>query len=310
MKFAVPYFKKNGGKWMDAADEVIIKYENNGELALVNFIKEHPNQRIIIDIINFDDFSHNKLNPAIFRGLKTEHYLKNWALRFNHNVPEVEGYLKDSGLLTFDLYMPEIDYFYKMPVETFEQLDRFLYTSASDVYITNALAFDLKRVKEKINKAEFPPKIRIYPNVCQAYWKDITSIKSFFVRPEDVKLYEPYVDIMEIYAETLLQLTSADVYFDIYHNSGTWYGDLKEYLIGCNCSIYNPYVFTDFGERRLRCQKKCVINGSCNFCDSQLEYMELMNKTMDKMGKIEETEADVEDEDIRIYIGEELIDNT
>lgn len=44
MKFAVPYFYKNGGDWMNDAAEIIIDiidFKDHTESALVDFIKEH-----------------------------------------------------------------------------------------------------------------------------------------------------------------------------------------------------------------------------------------------------------------------------
>lgn len=313
MKFAVRYFNKDGGHWMERADELIINFDNHSEEALSAFITKHNKQRVIVDIKNFDSFKAKKVNPYIFKNLIEVHNLTNWALRFNvSRIEPVEVYLKDTGLISEVRTEKDIHYFYNYPVETFEQLDRFLYTNVTDVYVTNSLAFDLKRVKEKIEaECEFPPQIRVYPNICQSYWADEQSIRSFFVRPEDVKIYEPYVDVMEIYAETIPQLAKADVYLDIYKR-GDWFGDLQEYLINCNQSIDNKYMFKDFGEKRLGCRKKCLVNANqCNYCLSQDKYLRLMSKTMDKMieinQKVDVTDTDDNEniEDIRRYIGEE-----
>ena len=312
MKFAVPYYKNLNGRWMDAADEIIIKYENNTEEALVGFLQGHEKQRIIIDILNFDEFEGFSNIPLIFKRLKSEYNLKNWALRFNvdtDRISEVEIFLKDQEMNGFDEnFERKIDYFYRYAVETFEQLDRLLYTCVSDIYITNSLAFDIVRVREKIETYEFPPYIRIYPNICQSYWNDAKTIHTFFVRPEDVYLYEDYVDIMEIYADTLPQKALANVYLEIYNKDKKWMGDLKEYLINCTESIYNPYIFKDFGKRRLNCKKRCIIDGRCKMCFDQDEYIKLMQKTM---GKIENIDVKLAEQNIFIKngdIGEDLED--
>ena len=290
MRFAVPYYNKGGGKWMEKADEIIIKYKDNTEDALVTFIKNHLNQRIIVDILNFDLFESKAMNFYIFQNLKKKYELSNWALRFNvdtDRISEVENYMKDYNLSGFDENGKRItQYFYRYAAETFEHLDRLLYTSVSDIYITNALAFDMTRVKNKIMSFESPPNLRIYPNICQSYW-DTKSIYSFFVRPEDVSLYENYVDVMEIYAETLYQKSLSDVYLEIYQKDKTWMGDLKEYLINCNESINNFYIFKDFGKRRLNCRKRCLIDNRCHFCMEQAQYIQLMEKTTDKIASID-----------------------
>lgn len=318
MKFAVPYFRKEGGKWMEDADEIIILYEDNGEDSLVKFLSEHPNQRIIIDIKNFDAFTANAANPYMLRNLKEVHHLTNWALRINiraEDISTVEIYMKDYDFSTIDITSGQrkIDYFYNFAVETFEQLDRLLYTTVSDIYITNSLAFDMVRVKKKLDNCELPPKLRVYPNICQSFWSDEMSIRTFFIRPEDVPLYEDYVDVMEIYAETIPQKAKADVYLKIYYHDKTWMGNLKEYLINCKEDINNFYMFKDFGQRRLDCRKRCVSEGRCTFCNDQNEYIKLMEVTMNKISNIDDNlakegivikDGDSNLEDIRTYIDE------
>lgn len=284
MKFAVPYYAKDGGKWMNTAAEIIIKFEKgNTEESLVDFLKSHDKQRIIVDIMNFDDFINFLEMPLIFKRLKSEYNLNNWALRFNvdtSRIDEAEIFLKDLGIIEDE---QKIDYFYRRAAETFEQLQRLLCTKVSDVYITNSLCFDIVRVKNVLRSFAAQPRLRIYPNICQSYWSQIKSIHTFFVRPEDVELYEDYVDVMEIYAETVPQKALADVYLNIYQDSKSWMGDLKEYLIGCNESIYNPYIFKFFGEKRLNCKKRCIIDGKCRMCFDQDEYIKLMSTTMNKI---------------------------
>lgn len=139
---------------MDQADEIIIKYDNNKKEALIDFLKDHPSQRIIIDVINFDEFEASRSNVFIFTTLKRQDNLSNWALRFDvelDRINEVETYLERNNFHILDENGKcNIDYFYKAGMETFEQLDGLLRTPVSDVYIINSLAFDLERVKEKI----------------------------------------------------------------------------------------------------------------------------------------------------------------
>ena len=314
MIFAVPYFRSEGGKWMDAADEIIIEYTDNSEESFVKFLTEHSDKRIIIDILDFDTLKATGM-ICMFRDLKEKHNLTNWALRFNvssNRIGEVEQHLAEAKFSGFKDDKRKNDYFYRLYLETFEQLDRFLYMSVSDIYLTNALAFDLIRVKEKLEYCEFPPKIRIHPNICQSYWGDEISARSFFVRPEDVPVYEGYVDVMELYAQTLEQLKAVNVYFDIYKD-GTWMGDLKEYLIGCKDSIQNIHLTEIFGKRRLGCRKRCVENGACRYCYDLALLSNMARETSSKIYKmtagmpIEEVEV-FEDESIQSYIGEETID--
>lgn len=315
MKFAVPYFRKDGDKWMDAANEIIINYKDQEEESLVDFLNNHLNQRIIIKVEDIYDFKkRSAINTYIFSNLIDKHNLTNWTLEFcagREEIPIMEVWLKDTELID------KVPYFYSFTPQNYEQLDRLIYLNVTDIYIVGFLAFDIINIRRMINKKSKKRKnIRIIPNLCQSYWSDELSLSSFFVRPEDVGLYEDYVDVMEIYALNLAQKECADVYFDIYSKSGTWMGDLKEYLLGCNEPINNLYIFKDFGERRLRCKKRCKSDGVCDFCNQQRKYFQIMEKTMDKISNIKSQipeapeETDAEDENIYDYIGEEAIDIT
>lgn len=285
MKFAVPYYLKDSPKWMDSASEIIIDYSvSHTEEELVDFLKIYPDKRIVLDVMDVEGFIKNNLAPYTLKHLKDKYNLHNWAIRFpvSHNdILTVEKYLKAiQDIVIFP-------YFYLAPVETFEQLDRFLHMNVTDIYITNALAFDLQRVKEKRDSFETVANIRIYPNICQSYWADEQSVRTFFVRPEDVDYYEPYVDIFEIYAETRQQKQMASIYFDIY-KSKSWLGDLKEYLINCNYSITNEYLPKNFGEYRLKCRKKCVITSQCDFCNQCQRLSDMIKTTAQRFVNVEE----------------------
>lgn len=318
MKFAVPYFYKNGGDWMNDAAEIIIDlidFESHTESALVDFIKEHPSQRIIILIKDVAKFWSNPDYPKIIKNLRDNTELKNWAVCFNETdvveIYKIETLLRDNYFINENV--ATIDYFYKAAISNYEQLAWIIkMTKVSDIYITTPLAFSVQDLTKMLKKVfSRKPFIRVYPNICQAMMS-IPSLNTFFIRPEDVHLYEPYVDVMEIYATELTHKKNADIYFDIYNKSKNWMGDLKEYLLDCKESINNLYIFKDFGEHRLNCGYKCVV-GKCNMCKNQKEYIDLMEKTQDKIAKISDTieregldtpNEDNVDEDIREYIGE------
>ena len=55
--------------------------------------------------------------------------------------------------------------------------------------------------------------IRVFPNVAQSR-SEIPAIKQFFIRPEDLNAYEPYVDIYEFYRVN--SSINTDVLYEIY----------------------------------------------------------------------------------------------
>ena len=79
--------------------------------------------------------------------------------------------------------------------------------------------------------------------------------------------YEPYVDVMEIWAENLVDKNNIDVYYKIYAIDKEWYGDLKEFLIDWNSNLDNRFIIPQFAEARLNCKKRCLKGHPCHVCE-------------------------------------------
>jgi hypothetical protein len=41
-------------------------------------------------------------------------------------------------------------------------------------------------------------KLRVFPNICQSSFSETPSIKTFFIRPEDISIYSTFVDVFEL----------------------------------------------------------------------------------------------------------------
>ena len=48
MKYSLPFYV--GNKYLDMADEIMIRYDADSESSLMNFLDEHPNQRVVLRI--------------------------------------------------------------------------------------------------------------------------------------------------------------------------------------------------------------------------------------------------------------------
>ena len=48
MKYSLPFYV--GNKYLDMVDEIMIKYDADNESSLIDFLDEHPNQRIVLRI--------------------------------------------------------------------------------------------------------------------------------------------------------------------------------------------------------------------------------------------------------------------
>ena len=109
-------------------------------------------------------------------------------------------------------------------------------------------------------------------------------MKKFFIRPEDLKEYEKYIDIIEFYNVD----KQIDIYYDIYENKKQWFGKLNEIILDFNSEIDNKYIIPRFAEMRIRCSKKCFKGKHCRRCNvienlsNSLEKSKLIVKKEEK----------------------------
>lgn len=90
------------------------------------------------------------------------------------------------------------------------------------------------------------------------------SFKSFFIRPEDLSIYENFVDTFE-FAHPMGQINTL---YEVYAKNQKWYGKLNEIILGYKGEEDSRYILPTFSEIRCGCRKKCLYEeGSCTLCD-------------------------------------------
>ena len=245
MKYCVRYDRDF--RYLKEVDEVIIEYKNkNGEL--IRFMETIPeNQRIIVKITDKKlDIDENisiiaaaaKVHPNMTVLLPTADVAFAKTLK-EENVP-----------FFFDKFVNEWDVFMS-----------YIELGISDIYIVNELAFEMSEVSRICKEKNIF--IRTFPNVAQMSntAANLNKLKAFYIRPEDIAIYEPYVDVCEFFGP----IDRQSVLYDIYQNE-KWMGDLEDIIIGLNYSIPNQSILPCFGEQRLNCRKDCY-RGKCIICD-------------------------------------------
>ena len=121
----------------------------------------------------------------------------------------------------------------------------------------------LSTAAKKNNKS-----LRSFCNVCESSWLETPSIKTFFIRPEDLKLYEKYIDTFEFYINNT-SASRLNTLYEIYVKDQKWFGKLEEIIVGYIGEEDNRFFIpNNFGEKRLNCNKKCMQdNEKCNICN-------------------------------------------
>ena len=246
------HYNKSNPHLLKATEWIFSYREDNPNLIMkMRSLKEEgATQRIIIDITEFG----GEPNWDILSASVQEY--PNSAILITKNqitlVPAIRlhnmKWFLINGCYTWDMLKECIDF------------------GVTDVYITNELGFDIKNVKSFCDKNNI--KVRAYPNIAQTSAQLLTlgNYKSFYIRPEDVELYEKYINIFEFFPNE----EKERVLYEIYENR-EWRGDIHQLILNLpfsrNLGARNNYIPTIFGYSRLDCKKKCVY-GNCQICDN------------------------------------------
>lgn len=260
MKYCINFYQSF--RHLEEIDEMIIPYRNNiitiDFIKFLESIKEH--QRIIIDISHFDIEDNIEKLLEFITTIKKQH--NNLSTRLSLTQKKIIDKLIEK----------EVSFFFNEYIDRWDTLISFIELGISDVYIVNELGFELEKVSMVCKEKNIS--IRIIPNVAQTSAKinNINTLKSFFIRPEDIPIYEKYIDICEFFGP----LDRQSVLYEIYKNQ-KWMGDLKELIVGLNYSILNKTIFPVFGEKRVNCNKKCYYN-QCTICDRVVSISNQLNE--------------------------------
>lgn len=253
-----------GSHYIDQVDEIIINFDPDTFSAekLNNFCNKYNNQRIILKVKESDafiDFETLKIiknakcaimfdcayNPVIYE------YMRRYRYQQDFDIPFFFNYL----VATWDFLYYVRDSF---PI-------------VSDIYISGELGFCLPTIKNIVNA-----NIRVIVNLCQSstFLAHYDPILTFFIRPEDLWLYDGYIDTIEFSTQTNKgdEVEKQDVLYKIYTKDEKWLGDLSQIISGFDKPIDNSYINIDFGLHRLKCDKRCMKGRYCNACTSQYGY--------------------------------------
>lgn len=145
------------------------------------------------------------------------------------------------------------------PVTDWETFHNLLYLGVTDILVSGAVAFSMPKMALYV---ESGLKIRVIPNLSSSLYTH-EDFSSFFIRPEDLAKYEPYVNVVEFYS---YDEKAEEALFDIY-NRGTFLDEIHYLIQGLNSNVNNATILKEFGDSRLSCGQVCKIPGKrCNIC--------------------------------------------
>lgn len=270
MKYCIDYQKDF--KQIPDADEITINFRRQ-DTSLPAFLKKYKDKTINIYIPDEDDFIEN--NCIEIFNIIHEEGLVNFVFK-------LRPYQKDaSKLYTLLSTTTSYPYFFATFVHDWDTLWGYIDLHPSSIYITEDLGFEIKTVAEILHG--FGIEVRCFPNVAQSSWRATPALKKFFIRPEDIPIYEKYVDVCEFFGKS----ESISTYLRIYKKMGKWAGKLKEIIIDFDSDINSKCILPSFATHRLDCGKRCLKNHTCAICDAtgQLSAALEIHNLMIKPGK-------------------------
>lgn len=241
MKYCIDYHKSF--KNADKADEFTIKYTRKND-ALIDFLEKFKTKRInlVIEEVSYSELKLLKTirdsYPNLF--LKIETY----------NSKTIE-----------DIVECGVPFFFGNRVNNWDEFLGLVDLGVTDIYIVEDLCFELDKVAEIAHKENI--QLRVYPNVAQSRWADTSEIKKFWIRPEDIIIYEPYIDVCEFFGAE----HQTSILLKIYKEDKKWYGLLNEIIIGLKSNLDSRFIAPRFAEKRISCGKSCLKGGKCQICE-------------------------------------------
>lgn len=267
MKYCIKY--RRDLKCKDEADELSIIYDR-ADTTLFRFLKKYKDKRINIFIEDPADFiDHNDIKR--FESFEQEIDTINYAFVLpdcrtlnSKNLYKMIKNRLSKALVYFNTRVNNWDVLMGL-VSNYE---------ISDIYITEDLGFELPFVKSFLEP--YGIRIRCFANVCQSQWEGTQPFKTFFIRPEDVDTYEPYIDVLEFF---YVRIDQQNVFLRIYSQEKKWSGNLAEIIFSFyEEDVDNRCILPEFAEKRLSCSRKCYRGEKCLFCHRALGLAKAMTK--------------------------------
>lgn len=153
--------------------------------------------------------------------------------------------------------------YYTPAVKDYMALHALETMGCSEILIDGPLFFDLPQVRKSTKMIIHTcPNLSLYNHLPYQ-----NPIHGTWMRPEDVPLYEPYIDVLEPQGVTPSAQGTA---YKIYAIDAHWNGDIANIILDFNKDnkiVPNYNIISDLAERRVNCKQSCERLGSCTLCD-------------------------------------------
>ena len=256
MKLCASYNTKN-----DALTE--IRYPASRLDLLIEQLIDHADKIYILEILSFEE---SNLKEAQLIDL------------CNENSHLIIDFYNKNDYIKFSTLIPHFMYHY--PACTFNDLYWLMSFHPYAITIGEPLIFNIKRARQAVN--DMTPEnnytqIRILPAIGRpSEWAPLAALKHdnginhFWLIPQQLHIYEPYVDVLDLYDRNIEREQQL---VKLYHK-GTCNWGLNTLLRNCDISIPCELIPDEFTQHRLNCEQRCMRgNNSCDYCNRQIRLV-------------------------------------
>lgn len=252
--FCLDYYPHQ--KYLQDADEFKVIYRP-ADRTLQDFLKAYPDKSIVLDV----SLAFSDTDARLIGGLYQKY--PNFRIMFDFRHKEFLSRAKEYN----------IPYFFSNFATKIDEVHGLLKYHPTDMYICEELGFSLVKISKILHAKGV--KVRVFPNICQSGFSEVTSsIKTFFIRPEDIAFYSNFVDVFELVSDKDRQ----SIIFKIYKQQ-KWFGKIQEIIPTFKGDLDNKYMIDNFATLRADCGKRCLYKpGSCNICDRFIEVADTLKE--------------------------------
>ena len=258
MNFAIPFFKHF--KYPEQDIQWNINYKPKIK-QLDNFISTYGTHRVNLIITDFE----NNRDSQIVEALREKYPDIQIVICLPSYNKKLEQFLHEH----------QLPHYYNEFVTDWDKFNGFLSLDVTDIFVAENLVFSAKILSSRAKKNG--KSLRCFCNVCQSSWDKTPSIKTFFIRPEDINLYEGIIDTFEFFTDSDAKINTL---YEIYTKDKKWFGKLNQIITGYEGEEDSRFIVPRFGETRLNCEKRCVkaVGPTCKICDRIIELSETLKE--------------------------------
>lgn len=254
MRLCASYHCKN-----DVLDEVRYPIALLNNIFTLQETKTHLT--FIVEILSLSDCN---LSKEQIKSLGMEN--TNWVF---------DCYKREDFITLKQLGLPAVMYHY--PITTYPELWYILQFQPYGVLIGEPLAFDLINVRQVLDQFENYIQLRVMPHLGRpSNWHFVSDkdngLRHFWIVPQMLHIYEPYVDTLELYDQDVArEKTLVELY-----DKGEYLFGLTSLLKNCESEIPCPMITEDLCTKRISCGQRCMkLPTNCHYCNRMEDVIKL-----------------------------------